>query len=118
MLPKHMLEKLEQLGVKPYFYYDYSRQLATSICLLRDGATFIARGIAFCSLKDDFNKRIGRTIACGRAIKAFVRRENSLPAALTLHGEGEIYKSRYRPLLNWKEQELLDSIRENEKRSS
>lgn len=45
----------------------------------RGGATFcsvldaddhvVARGSAFCNAKDNFNKRIGRDIALGRALK-------------------------------------------------
>jgi len=69
MLPKEMIEKLAELHVKPYFYYDRSRPLVATICLLLNGQTFISRGVALCSWKDEFNKYTGRTKACGRHIE-------------------------------------------------
>jgi len=40
-----------------------------TVCLLKCGG-MVHRGIAFCSPLDQFNKKLGRNIALGRAIKA------------------------------------------------
>ena len=111
MIPKEMTEKLIELHVTPYFYYDRSRPLIATICLLLNGQTFISRGVALCSWRDKFVKRTGRTKACGRAIKALIRKENSMPITTMelSHEENKVYKSRYQPVLNTVEQKILES---------
>ena len=112
VLPQEMLDKLDELNVTPYFYYDRSRPLVATICLLLNGQTFISRGVALCSWKDEFNKYTGRTKACGRAIKALIRKDNSMEV-LTMYldrEERKVYKSRYQPILNKVEQKILESV--------
>lgn len=41
------------------------------VALLYDGDTLVARGSARCNPKESYNKRIGRAIALGRALKAY-----------------------------------------------
>lgn len=41
-----------------------------TICTLIDNGEEIVRGISICSFRDQYNRRIGNTIARGRAIKA------------------------------------------------
>lgn len=40
-----------------------------TVCILPWGLSY-ARGVAFCNPKDQFNRRLGRAIALGRAVKA------------------------------------------------
>ena len=49
-----------------------------TICLLENGG-LVHRGIAFCSPLDQFNKKLGRNIALGRALKAMEKRHSSEP---------------------------------------
>ena len=113
MIPKEMTEKLAKLHVTPYFYYDRSRPLIATVCLLLNDQTFVSRGVALCSWKDEFNKYTGRTKACGRAIKALIRKENSMEVLTMYLGreEDKIYKSRYQPILNKVERKILESAR-------
>ena len=80
--------------MKTYFYYlrDEKRAPVVTICL-KVTDTEIARGVAMVNTVMDFpNKKVGRQIAEGRAIKAMVRKSNALP----LRG-GAGWKSEYMP---------------------
>jgi hypothetical protein len=58
-----------------YYYESGENQRKITACLLvsdRD-ARLLARGVAICSEKDNFSKKIGRAIAKGRATKALFR---------------------------------------------
>lgn len=73
--------KLQEQGIRDIYYYastpDRSR---TAVCLLVDGnKDVLARGISICSPQDQYVKRRGRAIACGRALKALKHSESSLP---------------------------------------
>lgn len=64
------------------FYYDRTPIIdnAFTACLLLDKSNnILARGISICSILDKHNKKEARNKACGRAIKALVNKENTLP---------------------------------------
>ena len=79
----------------------------------------LARGIAICSSKDNFNKKIGRAIAVGRANKALIQHkdcENNLIQRArfrqlfgTFAGLKEIYgnKCSYQPTISIQEREWV-----------
>ena len=60
----------------PYFYYlrnAVSEKVFTVCLMARMSDTLeISRGVAVCSKLDQFNKKVGRSVAQGRARKAFV----------------------------------------------
>ena len=61
--------------MKKYFYYERQKHRKTdnvpvvTHCLLNDGG-IVAKGIAKCSETDNPDKKLGRKIALGRALKA------------------------------------------------
>lgn len=76
--------KLKNLGLvddqgkttEKYYYlkfgqntYGYPIGGVATVCVIPLGTLF-ARGVAFCNPIDQFNRRLGRAIALGRAIKA------------------------------------------------
>ncbi len=111
--------KLKHLGLegKERYYYlrfgtgaeipDGFLGVAT-ICLLPvpacDGNT-ILRGIAFCSPPDQFNKKVGRAIALGRAVKALERGDDNEVAPRKVAG---ILSSNYMTFLSAFNPELTD----------
>jgi hypothetical protein len=74
--------KLLKMGLKAIYYYlklqDGSR---VTVCLLlgEENKSLEARGITICSLKDQFVKKLGRAVACGRALQAITHKENLFP---------------------------------------
>ncbi len=111
-------DKLEEMGVRPYYYRDGH----STICLLlkAESDEAVARGIAICSPRDAYVKRVGRAKALGRAVKALVRCENTEPIEPErfvmdtdfMGAVGRLYKefmfkSIRSPLLTSKECELL-----------
>ena len=71
-LNQKSLTKLERHNLTPLIYYDKDdpKEIITNCLLVRDGKC-VATGYAMCSAKDVFNKKIGRNIAVGRAIKEY-----------------------------------------------
>ena len=69
------------LDIKPFFYYlrDKDMRPMVTVCLLVFQGDIVARGVAICSQKDAPCKRVGRSIAKGRAMKAFIRKATSEP---------------------------------------
>lgn len=80
----HNEAKLKQMGLegKPKFYYlkfgvdehGNAGQGVATVCLLPCSSYVptvnFTRGIAFCNPLDQFNRKLGRAIALGRAVKA------------------------------------------------
>lgn len=67
-------EELTQLQVgRPLFYYFGT----TTVCLLRREGVVASRGIAICSPKDQFRRKVGRAKALGRAIQAIKKGEDT-----------------------------------------
>lgn len=74
--------KIKQMGLEKevrYYYLKFGEGAenvpdgflgVATICIIRMSANNYVRGIAFCSPKDQFNRKLGRAIALGRAIKA------------------------------------------------
>jgi len=80
-------DKLKRLGLEEKYYYlrfgegeGPVRGVAT-VCLVGysspDGTRHYVRGVSFCSPKDQFNKKVGRAKALGRAIKALEHEASS-----------------------------------------
>lgn len=60
-----------------YYLRDNLKRPIITVCLLENENGMFARGIALCSNKDQPCKRIGRTIAKGRAVKALLTKTTS-----------------------------------------
>lgn len=63
--PLHKMKRYEQH--EPWSSPPHSRGGAVSCTLLKDGEVF-ATGVSICSMADNFNYRVGREIAYGRAL--------------------------------------------------
>lgn len=57
------------------YYLSRADKKNTSVVILKEGDA-VARGVAICSIKDNFNKKLGRSIAMGRAIKAMLTQDS------------------------------------------
>ena len=127
MLCEAIDKKLEELEVRPLFYYN--EHITT--CLLLRNSTVLARGVSICSPKDQFSKKEGRIKATGRAIGALVNRNtyNKIKPSRFAFKEGynnndiiiaaEIFgvKSTYVPTLTSFEKELVGRANENKRKS-
>ena len=82
-----------------------------TICLLEEEDKTIARGVAICSILDAPNKKTGRTIARGRAVKALKHLTNSEVSkrnqALTPFLHKAMYEGNVKPNLMPYEQDML-----------
>ncbi len=67
----------------------------------------LARGVAVCSSKDRYIKRIGRAIARGRAIQALWNKNSSLIFRERII-EKDVYKSHYLPRISKTEKQILN----------
>jgi len=63
-----------------YYYYKTKKHNhpRVTICLVVDGQDH-SRGVSICSRLDSIDKRKGRSLARGRALKAFYTKQTSLP---------------------------------------
>jgi len=76
---KYYYLKFEDLMPKNYHGYLFG---VATVCVIpslwkKGEATIYTRGVAFCSPRDQFNRRQGRNIALGRAIQAIESHLNS-----------------------------------------
>lgn len=55
------------------------RPFVITTCTLQEGDTTLAIGVAICSFRDQFNRKVGNTIARGRAMKALTEKRDSCP---------------------------------------
>lgn len=123
--------KLKQMGLDKgvrYYYLKFGVGATNvpdgylgvaTICLIPvpacDGNA-IVRGIAFCSPLDQFNKKLGRNIALGRAIKALEEGDSSeaipykTPAGI-LKKQGMSFLSEFNPELTEYEKKLMDTYK-------
>lgn len=89
-----------------------------TVCLVTDGQDY-ARGFSVCSRKDQFCKRVGRSIAEGRALAAFRKRRThnylSWPFDPPPGAEYLVYKSDFFPHLTDFEKRLIDRNWKREK---
>jgi len=139
---KAILEQLAATGLQTLHYYEGNISVTLLLArtgpltLTRDGEVIegggellvVARGIAICSVRDQFSRKEGRLISLGRALKAYrsqssskevVLRENYdlLGAAVATFGKigpikgdcqlYQVYKSCWLPVLTEQEQALL-----------
>lgn len=68
----NIYEQLKEQDCKPFFYYEDT----TTVCLLHKDGQVISRGLAICSFRDNFVKRVGRAKALGRALQAVHHNSN------------------------------------------
>lgn len=102
--------KLQEQGLTDLYYYNHSPNNSHSTaCLLFDGEKVIAKGVAYCSPREQFIKRTGRNIACGRAVKALEHEVDMLP----VRGDTSECKAQYFPYLSSFESDLLVKITSN-----
>ncbi len=114
------LKKMGVMGEERYYYMKFGEGAlnvpdgflgVATICLIPHKGV-LARGIAFCSPRDQFNKRLGRNIALGRAIKALECTYSSetipkgTPAGILKHRFMD-FLSTYSPKLTDYEQKLV-----------
>ena len=78
---RHPEIKVEELGLRPFFFHEKfgDNSGAITYCYLKEGDNVVARGLAVCSPMDVFNKKIGRSIALGRAVEAVIREQSFGP---------------------------------------
>lgn len=99
--------------VKEITYYlpRQPKQKKIAVVLIIDG-DMISRGIAICSNKDQFNKKRGRMIALGRAVKAIITEEsgpkNPITRQLTEPALDNL--SSFMPAFTDFETELIDNF--------
>jgi len=115
------LRKDEDRIAPPFYYY----QETTTICLLINemefGYQIVARGIAICSPRDQFSRKVGRAKALGMALRAITHRRSSGdikpqrfqdPHPIFKVGfRGFEWRSEYRPRINSHETDLINSTR-------
>lgn len=68
------------MGITVKFYELFHSAVGSSIitsCIWRKDNKPLSRGIAIRSLNDEFQRKLGRTIAYNRAFKAFIERKSS-----------------------------------------
>ena len=69
-----ILRNLGLKGREKYYYLRYGNLGTATVCVIPVKKTpeeiWFVRGVAFCNPKDQFNRKVGRAIALGRAMKA------------------------------------------------
>jgi hypothetical protein len=85
--PKRLVPRFTETQLfRPYFYYirnSIGQKIFTVCLLVRMNDFVIGRGVAVCSSLDQFDKKIGRAIAQGRARKAFEENSTGRPMLRT-----------------------------------
>jgi len=114
-----------EMEAEAYYYgRDAGWNPVVTICLLKNEAGHVAKGMAICSNLETPCKRKGRDIARGRALQALVREDNGLPverfeACMTISEtdchELPSFKSSFNPRLDAYEKGL---VRMNQKRGN
>lgn len=99
--------------VKEITYYlprEEKRKQIAVVLVIDDNK--ISRGIAICSKKDQFNKKLGRSIALGRSIKALTNMKSGPHNQIIdqLNESGFDNLSSFMPELTIFEKELIKSI--------
>lgn len=116
-MSKKQQKKMEQMGVKPIFYYEDE---VIAVCLLRLNGEVVARGVAVCSPLDQFVKKTGRAKALGMAMHALVHRKTSREMRSERFGlihplrdadRKFRWRSGYKPELTEKELAIVSKVR-------
>jgi hypothetical protein len=104
------VDNKEEKKQEVLFYYGYVQEHRYTTCMILEGDKYLARGVAICSMRDQFNKKKGRMIAEGRARKALALGHSFGPINRDIFPlytwgtpKGELY-----PQLTMVEIELLD----------
>lgn len=72
----------QRYGEKNFIFYylrDDNNHPRTTVCLFRAPNNKIYRGLSICSHQDGIDKNQGRNKAMGRAVRAYIHKENSEP---------------------------------------
>lgn len=129
---KAILAQLAATGLQAMHYYDHGISVTLLLGNKSDyldgkwvvSKEVLARGIAICSITDQFSRKEGRLISLGRALKAYREQRSSkevilrwaneescnpLAGAILMFGSvyETVYKSCWMPELTEKEQALL-----------
>jgi len=66
---------------KFYYFRNSKKEPVITVCILYDEESkeLLARGIAICSKRDIPNKKVGRLISSGRAVKAMLNGKDCYP---------------------------------------
>ena len=100
--------------VKYYYLRDQEARPIVTVCLFNEDG-FTSKGIAICSEKDQPNKKIGREIALGRAIKAFakdttenlIQRKRAIEQMKKVASHWSPWKTNHNPVLTPYEKKIL-----------
>ena len=107
--------------MKRFYYHRNEKGVPQStICIISENG-WNAMGVSICNPKDNFCKKIGRTIAQGRALKALKTMESSGKIAMSsnrdwlkilkrIPNDVESIKSCYNPWLTKFEKKLLGKV--------
>ena len=107
---------------KFYYHRDETGKPKSTICLISENG-WLARGVAICSDRDNFNRKVGRAIAMGRAAKALKNMESSdeinigldrdpyLSILMKLPPGIEKFKTCYDPFLTDHETKLIGATK-------
>jgi len=110
---------------KPLYYFDQP----LAVCLLvGENGEVVARGIAICSVRDSFARRLGRELASKRAAHAWMAEKSEGPIAPRWgldagwplkvafetfkrgkNGQQTAYKAEYMPVLTPRERKIVNA---------
>jgi hypothetical protein len=79
-----------------------------TVCVINLNLKSCARGVAICSPRDQFVKKIGRAIALGRAFKALETKQSDEPIRVSSVKNTQIIPYQYGAALSLKELSLFD----------
>ena len=105
-----MSKSPENKNVHIYYIRDSAGRPETTVAIGWEKVgkkTLYSRGLAVCSLEDQFNKRRGQDIAIGRMTKAQVNKESSLPMRDLGDVGTTLFKSAYNIDLTEDEKRML-----------
>ena len=95
-----------------YYYEGYEGCPRATVCLLIESPRgVIARGVAVCSIKDNFVKETGRAKALGMAVMA-LKKGTSKP--MTIVSNLFAFHSEYQPKLTPKEMSMMTSTQKED----
>jgi len=100
--------------MEAYFYYrqnENGKPFMTN-CIAVDGAEY-AKGMAYCSTKDNFSRKVGRSIAFERARKALSIKSNVIGKPYIKNGQiakSQILRAIFMPNLEDHEKKFIERL--------
>lgn len=96
--------------IRYYYIRDINNRPLVTVCLMKVGKA-VARGVAYCSQKDNVCKKMGRSIAHQRASWAIEHKESNCAIGrnhiVSRNRFKKAFKAVYNPYLNKLEKKLL-----------